>query len=211
MRFIQKFFQSKKLVENFIKENGMEAAVKEYGLHKLCRFKLLNQIQGTSLYLHNHIAYNKDGLYLGHETGVLNNVFDYNEFFETFDNGNIVLCLPNDNGVDTFGVFDKDGNQIVPYGIYDEYIILPKIIYFQTGDADPSVKALMIKRDGEIKKQEFMNIYHAESLERINTRPNGERICKAYYSDREEIICFSQQGEVIDFEVAKEENLKEDL
>lgn len=210
MRYIQKFLATKKHVEDFIREKGMDVAIKEFGLKKLCMFKLLIQIKDTDLYERNHIVYNNHGAYLGHETGLANNVFAHGNF-EVFDNGNIILVLPNDNGFDTFGIFDKAGNQLIPYGVYDEYIILPKTIYFQTGDADPSVKAIKIKKDGKIQKQDFINIYHADSLERINVRPNGERICKAYYEDREEIICFSQQGEVIDFKVTKEENSREEL
>ena len=50
MRFIQKFFQRKKLVENFIKENGMEAAIQEFGINKLVMFKLLYYLEGKDLY-----------------------------------------------------------------------------------------------------------------------------------------------------------------
>ncbi len=50
MGIIQKFFQSKKIVENFIKVNGMEEAVKKYGINKLVMYKILVPYEDTNFY-----------------------------------------------------------------------------------------------------------------------------------------------------------------
>ena len=42
MNLIRKFFQTKKDIQKYIEENGMESAIKEIGVKKLCYFKLLS-------------------------------------------------------------------------------------------------------------------------------------------------------------------------
>lgn len=170
MRFIQKFFQTKKYVEKFIETKGMEKAVSEFGLEKLLMFKLLNQYKGTELFYDNNISvvtrvYNKEGKCLGNITQLMS---PYNKklgrYFGPCENGNVILVKRDcKQGVRTYGVFDKEGNQIIDYCKYFNFSFLPDGVALMGKDAETKTKLTTVHYDGTVKTLPFT--YIVESVD----------------------------------------------
>lgn len=160
MRYIQKFFESKKSVEEYIEEKGMEEAVKEYGLNKLIMYKLLSQYEGTDLYHDDYYAadrvYNKEGKLLGSITHLMSAHYKtLGYFFGPCKNGNIVLSQSNENRQGrTYGVFDKKGNQIIEFGKFPEFCFLPNGIALMNVSGE--YNAVTVHYDGTVKTQPFL-------------------------------------------------------
>ncbi len=163
MRYIQKFFQSKKSIELFIEENGMEQAIKEFGINKLVMFKLINQYENTELYYYEYITihkvYNKEGVYMGDITPLMCPYYKkLGYFFGPCKNGNILLSkLDEDKLIKTYGVFDKTGKQIIEYGKYPEFCFLPNGIALMNKSGE--YKAVTVHIDGTVKTQPVFYFY----------------------------------------------------
>lgn len=161
MRYIQKFFKSKKSVEEYIEEKGMEEAVKEYGLNKLVMYKLLFQYEGTNLYYDDNFSvitkvYNEGGEFLGYITPLMSPYYKkLGYYFGPCKNGNIVLSQSNENRQGrTYGVFDKKGNQIIGFGKFPEFCFLPNGIALMNESGE--YNAVTVHYDGTVKTQPFL-------------------------------------------------------
>ena len=163
MRYIQKFFESKKSVEKFIQEKGMEAAVAKYGINKLIMYKLLFQYKDTELFYDNSISvitrvYNKEGKCLGNVTQLMSPCYKkLGRYFGPCENGNIILVKKEcKNDAKTYGVFDKFGNKIVGYCKYFDFCFIPNGVALLGKDAKTNITTVHF--DGTVKTQPFTYI-----------------------------------------------------
>lgn len=162
MRYIQKFFESKKSIEKFIEKNGMEEAIQEYGLNKLLMFKLIFQYKGTKLYYDDNFSvitkvYNEEGKYLGMITQLMSPFYKkLGHYFGPCLNGNVILCQNNsDFQGKTYALFDKDGKYIIPYGVYNSYEFLPNGVALMGNKNESAEKVTTIHYDGTFNVQLF--------------------------------------------------------
>ncbi|MBQ8615785.1 MAG: hypothetical protein IJ415_04390 [Clostridia bacterium] len=173
MRFIQKFFQSKKLVEDYIKENGVEEAVKEYGINKICMYKFLESYKGTELYPdgcpYGESVYNKKGQLLGITTNLMSPYYKkLGHFFGPCLNGNIILSTIDQESLSkTYAVFDKSGNQLVPYSKYFNYCFMPKMVVLMDKTYETENNAVTISYSGNIKNQIYTYIEKVDRFDRV--------------------------------------------
>ena len=195
MRFIQKFFESKKSVEKFIKEKGMEEAVNKFGLNKLVMYKLLYQYAGTELFYDDNFSvitrvYNKEGKCLGNITQLMSPYSKkLGRYFGPCANGNIILTKREcKNGAKTYGVFDKKGNQIVDYCKYFDFCFLPEGVALLGNDAKTKTKLTTIHFDGTVKTQPFT--YIMESVD-------DEFDFKVYMQDEKEEMDYYISAETL--------------
>lgn len=189
MGYIQKFFQSKKIVEKFIEEHGMEKAVAEYGIEKLLMYKLLLQYEGTNLFYDDDRSFvtqvfNKEGKILGEITQLMSPYYKkLGHHFGPCLNGNIILSEKNkDRQGKTFAVYNKDGKVIIPYGKYNEYEFLPNGVALMSCFDAEKEDLVTIHFDGTVKVQPFTYIEKIISSDEyeLHTR-NGETV-KVYYA-----------------------------
>ena len=175
MRYIQKFFKTKEAVREFIKENGMEEAVKEYGLNKLLMFKLIFQYEGTELYYDEYISYhrvyNKEGKFLGNITHLMAPHYKkLGYFYGPCLNGNIILYQNSQEQQGrTYGVFDKFGECLVPYGKYFNHCFLPSGVALMGKSCETEHTAVTVGYKGDIKNQEYTYIEKDETFSRVYT------------------------------------------
>jgi len=164
MRYIQKFFKSKNSIEQFIEENGMEQAIKEFGINKLLMYKLISQYEGTELYYYEYITIHKvydiEGNFLGDITPIMSPYYkELGHFFGPCKNGNIILSkLDEEKLIKTYGVFDKDGKSIVPYGRYHNHEFLPSGVALMGIKNELMPNVTTIHYDGTFNVQLFENV-----------------------------------------------------
>lgn len=164
MRLIQKFFARKKEVEQYIIENGMEKAIQEYGIGKICMFKMLKNYIGTELY-HDDFSfedkvYDKNGKFLGVVTDLMCPLYkSAGSLVGPCVNGNIILSeVDEELNFKSLTVFDKFGNQLVPYGKYYKYCFLPNGVALINDYEKTTIPVTTISYDGVIEEKDYTHI-----------------------------------------------------
>ena len=196
MGLIQKIFESKNRVEKFIQEKGMAQAVKKFGINKLVMYNFLYHYNGTELFYDNNISvvtrvYNKEGKCLGNVTQLMSPYSKkLGRYFGPCANGNIVLAKRDcKNAVKTYGVFDKNGNQIVNYCKYFNFCFLPNGVALLGNDANTKTKLITIHYDGTVKKQPFTYI--------VETVDDEEFDYEVYMQDGKESMTYYITAETL--------------
>lgn len=191
MNLINRLIQTKKRIEKYIEENGLDATVKNFGVNILVRYKFLAKFKGTKLY-YNIIGaidkvYNKKGEYLGGITHLMSTHYkELGHFFGPCLNGNIILSHRNRDGlVKSYAIFDKNGDCIVGYNIYFNFQYLPNGVALMGNSEKPLTNALTIHYDGTIKKQPFSFINEKNGKYKCRNIDSGISI--SYWKDESEI------------------------
>ena len=164
MNLLTKIFKRKKRIMSYIEFNGMAEAVKKYSISKLCKYKILENYKATELYYdfnpYGRRVFDKNGKLLGQAT-IISNSLDNSigEYIAPCSNGVIVLNqFDKEKETKTYGIFDKNGNQLLDYGIYYEICILPNGIALTNYFSSIDVNVITVDFEGDIVKQNFTHI-----------------------------------------------------
>lgn len=191
MGLIEKIFESKNKVEDCVKEKGMEAAIKEFGLQKLLELKILLQYENTELYVYDSClvdrVYNKEGKCLGEITPLMSPYYKkLGHFFGPCENGNIILEKKScKTGKRTYGVFDKLGNQVVGYCKYFNFSFIPNGVALQGMLDKENYNAVTVHYDGTVKTQPFIRISKDEQSGEYEIVRLEDGETKTYFANAE--------------------------
>lgn len=169
MNLIRKFFQTKKDIQKYIEENGMESAIKEIGVKKLCYFKLLSLYEGTELYYDENAVvdkvYDKNGAYLGEITHLLSSFYKkLGYFYGPCQNGNIILqTIDKESSIRTYAIFDKYGKNLIPYGRYFNYCFMQNGVALMGKEKKSEHNAIIVDISGVIENSPYTYIEKTDS------------------------------------------------
>ena len=168
MSLIKRMLSNKDKIEQFIMEKGIKEAVKIYSVKKLVKDGFLTLIKNTELYSDYNLSFtpsvfDKNGNYLGHTTMLMGPFYKKIGGAEAAClNGDIILSCKSieDAGLpsQSYGVFDKQGNQLVEYGKYFTHEFLPEGVVLMNGHAGELVNAVKIGYNGAITYQDYFKI-----------------------------------------------------
>ena len=170
MSLLNKILQDKDVIETYIKENGMEAAVKKYGIEKLLKSNVLSQYKGTNLFYDDSCmvdkVYNKNGEMLGEITHLLSPFYKKLGYhFGPCLNGNIILRRKGTGKtVSEYGVFDKDGNQIIEFGEHFDFCFLPNGVAIMSMYNGAETNMVTIHYDGTVKSHPYSYIQEGNNI-----------------------------------------------
>ena len=208
MRLIEKkLFVSKKDIQEFLDENGMEETVKKYGMDKVCKSKVLERFAGTELY-HNNFSceekvYDKNGKFLGQTTDLMNIFYkDAGKFIGPCENGNIILCRLDDETNDrSYGVFDRNGIELVPYGKFYGRCFLPNGVALINDHEKSKVPVVIVSYAGDVKEKDYTHIKECFVSQTVESDLRSYKIYR--YAEGEilrDIIHLNKNGEEVDLD-----------
>lgn len=161
MNLLNKLSKQKKEIEAFVEENGMEEAVKKYGLSNLIRYFILMNYSKTNLYFDDRgmidKVYTDKGVYLGDITHLMSPYYKKLGYhFGPCLNGNIILAkVDKETNRRTYAIFDKDGNQIINYGKYTYFDFLPNGVAISGNRHE--CNAITVHYNGTVVEQPFVS------------------------------------------------------
>ena len=188
MKMLRKMLDEKHEIQDCILNNGMQIAVSKYTLKKLLEFAILTKLDNAELYTNSDSTglipsvYTKTGEYLGQMTILLGPCYKKLGGVEVpCLNGNVLLSKQKDTEGNvypstTYGVFDKTGKQLVPYGRYFSYEFIPDGVALCNGYGNEDINVITIYYTGDIREEDYF--YIEEVFNKLKTGNREFAVCR---------------------------------